>query len=193
MAGAVVVFGGTFDPVHTGHLIIAEHAADALACQAVTWMPAGVPPHKRGVQVSAAADRLAMLHRAVDGNERFQVSDFELNRPAASYTIDTVRHLRAAGAPEVILLIGADSLRDLPSWMEPEALVTEARLLVVPRPGIRPDDTPFAERVEWLAAPLMQISASVIRARVRRGASIRYLVPDPVADYIASHDLYRRP
>jgi len=189
------LFGGTFDPIHLGHLVVADHVAEAARLSTVLFVPAGRPPHKEGQPLTPAADRLAMVELAIAGNPRFSVSRLELESGhGPSFTIDTVRRLRAAGERDVALVLGADSLVELVSWREPEALVSESRVLVVERPGVDLERAPahLVARVTFVAAPRLDISSREIRARVAAGLSIRYLVPEPVREYIREHGLYRR-
>jgi nicotinate-nucleotide adenylyltransferase len=187
------LFGGTFDPIHLGHLILAELVGEAEGLSEVLFVPAGRPPHKRGQTSAGAADRLRMVELGVAGNPRFAVSGMELETSGPSFTIDTVRRLKAAGAERVALILGSDSLVDLGSWREPEALVRECELLVVARPGVDLDQAPaaFRSRARMVAAPQLDIASRTIRARVAAGRSIRYWVPEPVREYIAAHGLYR--
>lgn len=193
------LFGGTFDPPHLGHLALAEWARQDLALDRVIFMPAGQPPHKRGRRLSPAAHRLAMTRLAVRGHRGFAVSDLEARRDGPSFTVDTLRHLRAAhpGA-RLFLLMGADSLDDFATWREPAAIARLATLVVATRPGAGkragrgPASTgPRPPRVVRLDNPGLDISATVLRGRARRGLSLRYLVPDRVAAYIGRHQLYR--
>jgi nicotinate-nucleotide adenylyltransferase len=193
--GAVTaLFGGTFDPIHIGHLIIAEFVREAAGLERVVFVPAGRPPHKVGQTHAAAADRRRMVELAVAGNEHFAVSAMELDGDRPSFTIDTVRRLKAAGAARVALILGADSLIELGTWREPEALVRECELLVVERPGVDLAQAPaaFSARAQIVPAPRMEIASRTIRARVAAGASIRYWVPEPVRAYIAEQRLYWR-
>lgn len=189
----IAIFGGTFDPVHLGHLILAEHVAGFAALGEVVFVPAGRPPHKEGRTLAAARDRLAMVEAALAGNPCFSVSTIELERgDRPSFTIDTVRRLKAEGAREVALILGADSLVELATWREPEALVAESRVLVVERPGVELADAPdhLRRHATRVPAPLIDISSRMIRERVAAGHSIRYLVPEAVREYIAEHRLY---
>jgi nicotinate-nucleotide adenylyltransferase len=188
------VFGGTFDPPHLGHLALAERARDQLGLERVWFVPAADPPHKRDRAKSPFARRLAMTKLAVRGNPAFQVSDLESRRPGPSYTVETLRAIqRRLPDHELVLLLGADSLNDLPTWHEPQEIARLARLAVAPRidrasrarRGAPPAD--FA-----LDAPVLELSSSDLRARARRGESLRYLVPDAVAAYVRRHRLYSR-
>lgn len=197
------LFGGTFDPPHLGHLVLAEWARVRLRLDRVVFVPAGTPPHKRGRPLTDAALRLALTRLAVRGNPAFTVTAFEARRAGPSFTVDTLRHFHAR-QPDArfYLLMGADSLADFPNWHEPAEIARLATLVVAARPGSAgpaPDarSRPPARaraggRVVLLDNPLVAISSSVLRARARAGRSLRYLVPDAVAAYVARHGLYRR-
>ncbi len=207
--GSLGVLGGTFDPIHVAHLALAQEAAESLGLERVLFVPAGSPPHKPGVAITAGADRLAMVRLAIAGNDRFDVSSFELDRAGPSYTVDTlealatVRASRGAGAGvgELTLILSADAFLGLPSWHEPRRVLELARLAVAPRDGY-PEAGPeflatefpkLADRAVFLDGPRIRLSASVLRDRAAAGRSLRYLVPDAVAAYISDHDLYRNP
>jgi nicotinate-nucleotide adenylyltransferase len=187
----VGVFGGSFDPVHFGHLIVVRAVAEAANLSEVRLVPAREQPLKAGTHGAPAADRAAMLDRAVAGEAGFRVERLELDRPGPSYTVDTLRELRAREpGHRFALLLGADAARDLPQWKEAAALPGLATLVVFARPGA-PVPAGLPDRTVVVEAPQVDISATAIRARVRAGRSIRYLVPEAVADYIATHRLYR--
>jgi nicotinate-nucleotide adenylyltransferase len=189
------LFGGTFDPPHLGHLALAEWARDRLRLDRVIFMPAGRPPHKRRRDLSAVEHRLAMTRLAVRGEAAFEVSTLEARRSGPSFTLETLRELRA-GSPGALwfLLVGEDSLADLPRWYEPEQLVRLATPVVARRPGSRTRRRPrvLGRPVVWLDNPGIEVSSSVIRARARAGRTVRYLVPDAVARYLDRHPLYAR-
>jgi len=187
------LFGGTFDPIHIGHLILAEFVREAAHLERVLFVPAGRPPHKDGHTHAAVADRRRMVELAVAGNPHFAVSELELDGDRPSFTIDTVRRLKAAGAKRVALILGADSLVELGTWREPEALVQECELLVVERPGVElaQATAAFRAKAQVIPAPRLEIASRTIRARIAAGASIRYWVPEPVRAYIAERGLYR--
>ena len=204
VAGSLGVFGGTFDPIHFAHLAVAEEAAEVLGLERVLFVPAGQPPHKLDRAITTAADRLAMVEAAIAGNDRFALDRLELERDGPSYTVDTLEALarrRAPGghAPELTLILSADSYLDLAAWREPRRILELARLAVAPRDGYPVADAGFmtalfpdlADRVVFLAGPRMRLSASELRDRARAGRSLRYLVPDAVAAYIDDHGLYR--
>jgi len=172
------LFGGTFDPVHLGHLVAAEAAAEALQMR-VRLMPAREQPFKR-----------EMLDLAIAGNPRFAVERIELGLPAPSYTVLTLRALAAReGGNRFTLLLGADAAADLPQWYEVESLPTLADIVVFARPGAVVRRHRLIARV--IEVPAVDISATLVRERVRTGRSIRYLVPDAVREYVAAHGLYR--
>ena len=202
-ATGIILYGGTFDPVHHGHLITAQAAREALGAARVLFMPARQNPHKACVRSAAAADRLAMLRAATAGMTEFAVSDLELSRAGPSYTIDTVRTLRQAEpAARLVLLLGADQLPTLPMWYEAAALLELVEPAVLRRPEVDAEAglaqvaarmgaaTAARLRGGLLDTPLVAISATDVRARVAGGRSIRYLVPADVEAYIQRHKLY---
>lgn len=196
------IFGGTFDPVHEGHLAIAEQAAEELSLDGVLWMPAGVPPHKGDHVVTPARHRAAMVELAIAGNRRFRMSRIELDRRGPSYSVDTVAEVRADGGAlagaEVVFLLSAEALRDLPGWHEPDRLLELTRIGVVPRLGYPEPSRPWLEehfpgredRFTFLSGPWLGHSSSDIRRRASARRSIRYLVPDSVRGYIEANRLY---
>jgi nicotinate-nucleotide adenylyltransferase len=201
--GSIGIMGGTFDPIHVGHLAVAEEARDTLGLERILFIPAGQPPHKAPGSVSAAADRAAMIRLAIADNPAFELSTLEMDRPGPSYTSDTVDELRrqalAAGRePDLTLILSAETFRDLPAWHEPARLLAACRIAVVPREGYPARDPEWlglrfpgqADRIDLLEGPRLGLSSTAIRARVSAGRSIRYLVPAAVAGYIADHDLY---
>ena len=196
------VLGGTFDPVHRGHLMMAEEARKRLDLARVLLVPAGRPMSKPGRRVTAARHRLAMLRLAAAGLPWLEVSAMEIERPGPSYTVDTIAALRTQYGPagEIFFILGWDSLAQLPGWHEPARLVRLCRLVAVPRPGqVRPDLGALeraipgvSERVVFLDRPCVDISASAIREAVGRGDPVEHLVPEKVAAYIREHKLYIR-
>jgi len=182
------LFGGSFDPVHVGHLIVAEAAADALGAP-VRFLPAREQPLKREGHRAGAGHRVAMLAAAVAGNPRFSVDAVELELPAPSYTVDTLRALRQREpGNRFALLLGGDAARELPRWREAAAVSELAEVVVFARAGTAVPADPRITRV--IAVPAVDVSATEIRARVAAGRSIRYLVPEPVREYIARNGLY---
>jgi len=183
------LFGGSFDPVHIGHLVVAEAAAEQLG-GTVRFVPAREQPFKRAAHGATPEQRAEMLDLAVAGNPRLAVERIELGLAAPSYTVRTLQALaRREPGNRFTLLLGADAAQELPSWHEVEALPGLADLVVFARPGASVPRHPLIERV--LEVPAVGVSATMIRDRVRRGRSIRYLVPDAVRDYIAARGLYR--
>lgn len=194
-AAARALFGGSFNPPHLAHLAVAEAIADALELAEVCWMPAATSPHKLDdPTVIAAEHRLAMTRLAVEGNPRFAVSDLEIRRGGASYTVDTLRHLHTEWPEgDLYLILGGDSLAGFATWREPEAILNLARLLVYRRPGSDAAEVPrwVLDRTTFVDTPALDLSSTVIRARIAAGETVRYLVPDAVRAYIGTHGLYR--
>jgi nicotinate-nucleotide adenylyltransferase len=187
----VGLFGGSFDPVHHGHLIVARAVAEAAGLREVWFVPAREQPFKAGRHAAPPEHRVAMLELAIAGEPGFRVEPVELERPSPSFTVDTLHALKAR-EPGVrfALLVGADAARELPQWKDAAALPGLATLVVFARPGTRlPENLPA--RTVVVEAPQVDISATAVRARVRAGRSVRYLVPDAVAAYVATHGLYR--
>lgn len=188
------LFGGSFDPPHLAHLIVAEQVRDQFQLDQVWWIPAREPPHKVGVRLASAAHRLALTQLATQGHPGFFVSDVELCRSGRSYTVDTVRMLQENHpAYSFALIVGGDSLREFDTWHQPEEIAARVPLIVYRRHGdAHGDGLPayLEGRVRFAEAPLIEISGTEIRARVRAGRSIRYLVPDAVRSYIEAHGLY---
>lgn len=189
------LYGGTFDPVHLGHLIVAEQARVELELESVFFVLTPSPPHKSAAVISPAAHRLNMLGLALQNNPHFAVSTVELDRPGVSYTVDTLRQFRAqpefAGV-EFFLILGADSLLELKKWREPDAIIALAKLAVYSRPGLDLQQAApqFLQAAHLLNGPQVDISATDIRQRCQRGLSIRYLVPESVRKYIFENELY---
>jgi len=194
------VLGGTFDSLHLGHLILAEQAREQLLLTRVLFVPAGQPWRKAGWSLSPAEDRLAMVRLGIRGHAAFDLATWEIERPGPSYTADTLEWLhKQEGDTELFCILGQDAFLDLPNWRWPQRILEIARLAVARRLGESSDQTqveaalPGLEgRLIWLDMPLIEISASAIRERVRRGLSIRYMVPDAVEEYIREHGLYRK-
>jgi nicotinate-nucleotide adenylyltransferase len=210
----VGVFGGSFNPIHFGHLLVADEIVEALDLDRLLLVPAALPPHKPGGDLAPARARFEMTALAVREHERFEVCDLELRRPGLSYTVDTLEALRGRG--ELHLVIGSETFLDLLSWKEPSRVARLARLVVVPRIGTGFDsEAPAAQKVLaelglpgfarmraeadgsatagplLVAAASLPISASEIRRRAREGRSLAYRLPDSVIGYIREHHLYR--
>jgi nicotinate-nucleotide adenylyltransferase len=190
----VGLLGGTFDPVHLGHLRAAETAREALGLDLLAFLPSAGPPH-RSPDLTAATDRFAMACLACAGHSRFVAWDTELRRPGPSYTVETVATLHEERPEDdLVLVVGSDTWPEMAGWREPERLLGLVTVAIVDRPG-RPcppvtSPHPGARGVVRVEGPSLPISATEVRERVRRGQSVRYLVPDAVADYIAKRGLY---
>lgn len=195
------VMGGTFDPIHMGHLVTAEAVRDAFSLEKVLFIPAANPPHKQGCAITPARHRLAMTLLATCSNPFFQVSAMEIERQGLSYTLYTIRELVAqyGEACAFYFITGADEMRDIPQWYHIEELLSMCHFVAATRPGCEPDVERIRdrfgalgrERIHRLATPELDISATDIRARVRSGASIKYIVPRTVEEYIYKEGLYR--
>jgi nicotinate-nucleotide adenylyltransferase len=188
----IALYGGSFDPVHLGHLLVAQAALEELSLDRLLFIPAAQSPFKPGTVPAAATDRLRWLRLALAGRPEYGLDDREIRRGGVSYTIDTVRELQAAqpGA-EWFWLIGADHVPTLPQWREAEALAALVRFIVIPRPGSTPAELPPPYRLQTLRGWPLGVSSSEIRARVQAGQTIRHLVPAGVADAIAATHAYR--
>jgi nicotinate-nucleotide adenylyltransferase len=189
------ILGGTFDPIHLGHLRAAETAREGLDLDLVAFVPSAAPPHRDGV-LTEALDRFAMVCLASAGHPQLVAWDTELKRPGPSYTADTLATLRRElPDDELVLVVGSDTFPEMAGWREPERVFSLAQVAVVDRPGQPAPDpvSPFpgARGVVRVGGPALAISASGIRERVRRGQSVRYLVPDAVAEYVTKRRLYR--
>jgi nicotinate-nucleotide adenylyltransferase len=185
----VGLFGGSFDPIHHGHLIVAGAVAETLGLDELRFMPANEQPLKAGAHGASAADRTAMLELAIGGAPGFALERAEVERPGPSYTVDTLRLLRVREpGTEFVVLLGTDAAAEFDRWREPAELVQLARVAVFARPGTRPVEGPRIWRS--VPVPAIEISATAVRERVRAGRSVRYWVPDAVAAYIARHRLY---
>jgi nicotinate-nucleotide adenylyltransferase len=185
--------GGTFDPIHLGHLRAAENAREGLGLDEVRFLPAQVPPH-RPAPASSARDRFAMVALATALHPRFVADDLELQREGPSFTVDTIARLRdQCPDDEMVLVVGSDTLPELTSWKDHERLLRMCTVAVVTRPEEdRHDVARFDDHdIRRVPGPGLAVSATEIRRRVKEGLSIRYLVPETVADYIAKRGLYR--
>ncbi len=193
----VGLFGGTFDPVHLAHLRLAEEAREEFRLERILFVPAAVPPHKAGWRISSFEDRYEMVRLGIAGNPAFEASDVEAGRSGASYTVDTVKGLKAT-YPDLAFLIGADQLLEIRTWKDPRELFGLCRVIAFDRPGFDLGDLdamgPEIRALSYLKARtgLYAVSSSDIRGRVRAGKSVRYLVPEPVHEYILAHGLYQK-
>ena len=196
----VGIFGGSFDPIHLGHLLLAEQAREQFALDEVVFVPARLPPHKLDRPLAPDKLRLEMTELAVAGHRQFSTCDIELRRTGPSYTVDTLRAFaeERPGAA-LFLLIGADSLREFPTWRDPAGILALAELLVMPRPGAETIDEwktfglppNAAGRVRKIDSPLFGVASTDLRARLAAGRSIRYLVSPAVEEFLRAKGLYR--
>ncbi len=194
------VLGGTFDPIHIGHLILAEEVRARLNLAEILFVPAGRPWLKVDSPISPAEHRVEMVRLAIADKLYFKVSTMEIERAGPTYTIDTIAELKArlGTEDELFFILGWDNLADLPQWRQPSRLITMCRLVAVPRPGyplpnlkaLEASIPGLSQRVTLMDRPEINISASAIRDRVTQGLSIRHLVPESVDEYIRQHKLY---
>ncbi len=192
------LFGGAFNPVHIGHLIIAETLREELDLAKVIFIPTYIHPFKAQSQVEEARHRLAMLRLALEGNPYFDWSEVEIERQQTSYTIDTVREFikkYPRDEYQLFFLLGADNLVEFPRWKQVDELVALCQFVAFGRPGfslnIAPEENHLARALARVECPLLEISATEIRSRIKRGRSIRYLAPEKVLRYIEAHQLFR--
>ncbi|MEP6776054.1 MAG: nicotinate-nucleotide adenylyltransferase [Chloroflexota bacterium] len=200
------VIGGSFDPIHIAHLVMADTVREALGLDRVLFMPAGQQPLKRGKPASPAEQRAAMVQLAIEGDPYFVLSRVDLDRAGPSYTADSMERLREEwGGPDQVamwFITGTDSLLTMPQWREPGRILAHTRLAVIQRPNFNAEGMGTMDALEaqvpgikaaidWVDAPLMEISSTDIRERVRAGRSIRYRTPEAVRDYIEAQGLYR--
>ena len=190
----VGIMGGTFDPLHMGHMLAAEAARDTYSLDEVWFMPSHIPPHKHEAGVSSE-DRLAMVQEAVQGHESFRTLDWEISRGGVSYTIETVRKLQQEYPQlELYFIIGADMVQYLPKWEGIEELVQRLTFIGVGRPGTKLDlailPANIADKVVLADMPQVDISSTMLRERAAEGKSIRYMVPEAVFNYIHRSGLY---
>src|SRR5262245_481504 len=179
--GKLGLFGGTSYPPHLGHLALAEWARERLGLDRVWFVPVGRPPHKPEARMSSARHRLAMTRLAIRGNPAFSVSTLELETPTPSYTVDTLRRLRARRPGDRWwLVIGSDSLDEFPTWHDPKTILSMATLAVAERPGSSSPRSRARRGVVWLGNPGIDVSSTMVLARARAGHSLRYLVPDAI-------------
>ncbi len=189
------IFGGTFNPIHTGHLIITEYCRCLLNMDRILFIPAGIPPHKKAETLPEPKHRYKMVELAVESNPCFDVTDIEIRKNSPSYTIDTVKQLMQDpyySRHTLQLLIGADSLLDLHTWKSADELLNLIHCVVMKRPGSEPNqtDSRFERKYHLIETPCIQISASEIRERIHQKQSVRYLVPEAVRQYIKQESLY---
>lgn len=195
----VGIMGGTFDPIHYGHLRLAEYIRDEFSLPSILFVPAGSPPHKADSSILPAAHRLAMTKLAIADNPAFRVSELECHKNGYSYTVETLKEFAQTGIGPMMLLLGADSVVQMLQWHQPEGILSRAAIIAAPRPDT--DMTVLEETIEELTrryggeihisrAPAMPHSSTEIRQMAAQGKSIRYLVPEPVRLYLEENGLY---
>lgn len=197
----VGLFGGTFDPPHVGHLILASEAKSQLELTRVLWTVTPDPPHKQDQTITSLRHRLAMVRLAIDDDPSFELSDIELNRPGPHYTIDTIKLLAEQNpGVEIVPILGGDSLNDLPTWHQPKEILYAAHWVgVMRRPGeeanlqeLERELPGITSKVHYVNAPLLEIASREIRSRAATGKPFRYYLPESVYEYIEQHHLYGR-
>jgi nicotinate-nucleotide adenylyltransferase len=189
----ICLFGGTFDPPHIGHLLIAQTICEAESFDKILFIPVNIPPHKS--VNTLLEDRLNMLEIAIDDNPNFEISDIEIKRGGVSYTIDTIRTIKKQyniSSNKISYLIGSDSLLNFHNWKDPEKILEECQIIVAIRPGFRPSDIPawILHKIQFANIPRFEISSTNIRSRWVEGKTIRYLVTLPVWEYINKNKIY---
>ena len=188
------VFGGTFNPPHMGHLLLTGMVRERFGLDRVLWIPNSRSPFKTGEELAEAADRLAMIRAATEGDVAFSVSEIEIWQRGASYTVDTLRKLREEHPDAAFrLIVGSDQWSEFSRWREPEEIVRRAPLIVFPRAGYEQAAVPagFEKYVEFADTPLIDLSSTDIRQRIRAGRSVRYMAPPAVLEIIEERGLYR--
>lgn len=198
MQQKIAIMGGTFDPVHYGHLVTAEAARCGFTLDKVVFVPSGRPPHKQERKISPAEHRLAMTQLAIATNPSFEVSRVEIDRPGFSYAVDTVAafHERYGQEAEIYFITGADAILEILTWKNVDRLMEVCHFIAATRPGFQLSDMEnilprFRGKIIFMEVPALAISSTDIRERVRRGRPIKYLLPEPVEEYIYQHGLYR--
>lgn len=186
------ILGGTFDPIHLGHLILAQEAFERFKLDRVVFVPAYIPPHKKRKHITTASNRLKMVALAIKGNKRFGVSTFEVDAGGRSYTVDTLRHFKKAigSRDRLYFIAGSDSLDALSKWKDIEEIFSLSRFIVAARPDYDIKKSSYEGSIITMPIPAIGVSSSLIRAKAARGGSIDYLVPQNVADYIRKRKLY---
>lgn len=191
----ICLFGGTFDPPHIAHLIIAESILNILKVDKILFIPASLPPHKPASSFSPLNARVDMLRLAIRNNPSFQMSEIEIRQPGISYSIDTIKKIKKEMGLErenLYFAIGSDSLLNLHTWKDPMGILSLSTVVVIPRRSFEKEkvDKKYLQYVQFLDLPVIDISSSMIRDMVRRGKSIKYLVTDEVLEYIQKNKLY---
>ncbi|QVL34309.1 nicotinate-nucleotide adenylyltransferase [Telmatocola sphagniphila] len=201
MSIRIGIFGGTFDPIHLAHLLIAEQCREQARLEKILFIPSAVPPHKTLTNISSFSDRARMVELAIAGNSRFEIDLLESNRSGPSYTLDTLTELHASHPDwDIHFIIGADGILDLPGWHKPREILMKCQLCIVNRPGFPDVDIPALSRqlnteiedvkFSIVSVAQLDIASRDIRALHKKGASIRYMVPDSVRNWIVERGLY---
>lgn len=189
------LFGGTFDPIHIGHLIVAETVRTRCQLDKLIFIPAKTHALKDNNRITPVQHRLSMVQLAIEPHPAFEVSDIEIQRPGVSYSIDTISHFREVYPPEkyqLHFLLGSDAVNEFHQWHEPNELLTLCEFIAFSRAGAAANpDSPYASAFTYVEIPALEISASEIRKRVKAGESIRYFVPEPVRLFVEKHQLYK--
>ncbi len=189
------LFGGTFDPPHFGHLIVAQTIFEAEHFDQIVFVPAHLPPHKKGMKISSVDNRLKMLEIATQDNPNFIISDIEISRGGISYSLETIRAYKeetGIDRKDLFYLIGSDSLKQFHTWQNPKEILEECRVIVAIRPGFRPSDIPnwILAKIQFANIPRIEISSTQIRERWVEDKTIRYMVTQPVWEFINEQNLY---
>lgn len=200
MKRKVGIMGGSFDPIHLGHLVVANEVLNIYKLDEIIFVPTGDPPHKKGLKAESF-HRLLMVNMAVLSNDKFYVSDIEIKNPGKSYTLNTLRELKKLYPDtEFYFITGTDAVIDLPSWHEPEEVLKLCSFIAVSRPGISSEEVKnkineiqkkYGGTIELLQVPMLQISSTNIRERFALGISAKYLLPQAVEQYIIKNELYK--
>jgi nicotinate-nucleotide adenylyltransferase len=191
----VCLFGGTFDPPHIGHLLIAQTICEAEEFDKIIFVPAYRAPHKEGKTITPVEKRLEMLRLAVADNPKFEISDVEIRRGGISFSIDTIRYMKkklGLDKTELYFLIGSDTLKQFHTWKDPDAILDECQVIVALRPGFKPSavSQKILKKVQFANIPRIEISSSTIRKRWKENKTIRYMVTQPVWEFINANNLY---
>lgn len=196
---AIAIFGGTFDPIHIGHLVIAEQAFNRYDLSKIIFMPAGNPPHKNNQNLTSAKLRLEMVKLAIEDNDHFTFSDWELKNEQPSYTAETLRFFDNKYEEEIYFIIGADSLLDIPNWKEPDFLMKNGNFIVARRPTFSIEKILkkvffkyHQDNLHIMNSSLIDISSSLIRKNIRNNESIRYMTLDSIIDFINKNNIYSK-
>ncbi len=185
------MLGGTFNPIHLGHLVLAQECWMRFSLDRVVFIPSYVPPHKAVEEEVSAADRLEMVRLSLEGDDRFKVSSYEIDKEGTSYSIETIEHFKDEYDPdaELFFLTGSDSAGVLSTWKEVDRILDLTTFIIATRPGWSPEG-PYSGRVMCIALPLIDVSSTMIRDRIKKGEPIDYLVPVPAVRYIRRKSLY---